>query len=225
MKAEEIELQLRSEKVRNIVGEIPSTIMRYGLYIIIMFVSVIFFCLSIIPIREQYTTDIVIKSIPENDIITSPIDGQINYSIDDNRNININEEIGRIINNDTTCIIYSKISGMVIRNQKNKTHITQDDILYEIKPNYTQYLYGEILVPIDFINKDYNSFDVEIVTREGNTVKGEITHIYEILVNEGSDQSYKADILIDSKASLQINLICKAIVTIKSERLINKIFR
>ncbi len=225
MSTEKKDLNIRSEKVRDIVGEIPSTIMRYGLYVIFLFITLIFVCLYTIPVYEQYTTNVIIKSIPESNILSAHIDGQINYFINDNYDIKIDDKIGRIVNSDTTYIIYSKTSGKIVLNQKDKTQIVKDDILCKIKPNHIQYFYGEILVPISFINKDYNSFDVEIITHEGSTIKGKITHIYEILVNEGSNQLYKANISIDNKDYLPTNLVCKTIITINKERLINKIFK
>ncbi|MDR0429059.1 MAG: hypothetical protein LBH58_01085 [Tannerellaceae bacterium] len=224
MKAKENNLNLRSEKVRDIVGEIPPAIMRYGLYIIMLFIFLIFFCLSIIPAYEQYTTDITIKSIPEKEVVISPIYGKINYLVDDNIYINKNELIGRIINDDSIYTIYSRTSGIIVMIQKDKTIINKEDIVCNILPKYILELYGEIFIPIKYINENYRSFDVEITSQIGHIIKGKITHIYKIPILKENEQFYKANISVDDDDISLINMNCKINIIIKKDRMINWIF-
>lgn len=51
------DIELRSEKVRNIIGQVPSWITRYGISLVsLIFCILIVFC-SLIPITETYTAE------------------------------------------------------------------------------------------------------------------------------------------------------------------------
>ena len=224
MKTEDIDLQLRSEKVRNIVGEIPPAIMRYGIYIIILIVSVSLFCLFIIPIHEQYRTNIIIKSIPEPEVVTSPLYGKINYCVSNNSYVDKDEKIAKISHNETICDIYSKSSGEIILNNKNNSYLKVEDIVCEIIPEKGQ-LYTQALVPMNYINKDYKSFHIDIIVPTGESINGSITEIYAIPVSKNGEQFYKADIYIDKEQYVAVNTICKMLITENKGRLIDKILR
>lgn len=57
--------QLRSEKVRSIVGQVPPALTRYGMTIIAVAVGLILLTAALIPYRQVSTGTAVITSLPE----------------------------------------------------------------------------------------------------------------------------------------------------------------
>lgn len=58
--------ELRSEKVRSIVGQIPSSLVRYGIAIIGIVLVVLFVVAYFLPYKKVYSGQTVIYSIPTN---------------------------------------------------------------------------------------------------------------------------------------------------------------
>ena len=219
-------IELRSEKVRDIIGEIPSSIVRYGLYLIILFIVGIIFCLYIIPVSETYYTEILIKSFPDSETVYSPINGKLIYTVENNRTITTNNIIGQIINKNTTYLIKSNTKGVLKHNYRNNNNIRHGEIICKIIPDTINEIYGEILVPINFIKKEYELFELNISSPFNEIIKGKITHIYPIPITKDGGQYLKAEVKLDyNENSIPILFVGKANIILKKERMINKIIK
>lgn len=219
-------IELRSEKVRNIVGEIPSSIMRYGLYIVIVFISVILLCLSIIPVYDTYTTDIIIKSLPEREVCLSPYCGKIKFLCDDGDYVKEAEIFGTIQCNDTIYSLLNKASGTILLNVKNNSQVKQTDIICEFCPDSTYEIYGEVLLPLYYCNMDYHNFEINIVPPTGKPITGKISHIYKIPIEKGNQQFLKANVAIKNiDNDIPVNIQCKLIIISAKKKLISKILK
>ncbi|MDR0755103.1 MAG: HlyD family secretion protein, partial [Prevotellaceae bacterium] len=70
-------IELRSEKVRNITGKIPPVFTRYGISIVAVTLFVLFIISIIIPYREQVNLSITVHEEPNAEFIKAPHAGTI----------------------------------------------------------------------------------------------------------------------------------------------------
>lgn len=166
------DIELRSEKVRNIIGRMPSYFTRNGVYIVLGFIVLIFICLSIIPYSESVDATIVIKTDPNSEILKSPIDGLISYNINNKQHIYPKSTIASIENNDLCLDIKSIISGTVITHSKNRSFIKKGDLICEILPDSIKSIYGELYIPVESGKKIHENIPVNIMMNKGMYLVG-----------------------------------------------------
>lgn len=85
---QECNFELRSEKVRSIVGQIPHSLIRYGITIMGVALFVLFGIAYLLPYKQIYSGTAIIHKIPS--VHTDSIDMKILLKFDDNRPINSN---------------------------------------------------------------------------------------------------------------------------------------
>lgn len=122
----EKQIELRSEKVRNIIGRIPSVLVRYGTLIIgialLIFVAIALF----IPYRETVPVTITLKMVPEAEYVAAK-----------KSSIVIIKEMKDSVPEDSDTMF----EGKIILNVKNGTYIPQGDTLLAVLP-FENSIYG-----------------------------------------------------------------------------------
>lgn len=63
LSADNISFGLRSDKVRNLMGEMPSYLIRYGVFTIVLVLLVFFVAISIIPYKKVYTGEAIVHEV------------------------------------------------------------------------------------------------------------------------------------------------------------------
>jgi len=58
------EIELRSEKVRSIVGKVPPTLIRYGIMIIALVIFIFLIIIGYLPYKQEFTGKAVVYDIP-----------------------------------------------------------------------------------------------------------------------------------------------------------------
>ncbi len=224
-KEKDNEFELRSEKVRNIVGEVPSYILRYGAYMVSGFLIIIFISLYLIPYSESYTTEIIIKTIPGNELIYSNTNGYITFVADNNEAIKKNEKIGIIKNNALPDgqVIFSNISGKIYLNFPSNSFINKQSLICEIIPDTIKDIYGEINLPLKYRNINTETTKIEIYLYDGSFLNGYISRLYSVNNIINKPESFKAEIKFKEEYifTSQINGVAK--IYFSQKRLLDKI--
>lgn len=119
-------IELRSEKVRNIIGQIPSVWIRYGTLMIGVALLVLLFISAFIPYRETIPVRIRVKTIPQAEYARA----------DKNTFVLINGWRDSIETNSEEAF-----RGEIILNAKDGDYVERGDTLFAVLPEQAQ-VYG-----------------------------------------------------------------------------------
>ncbi len=112
-------IELRSEKVRNIIGKIPSVLVRYGALLIGVALLIFVAIAAFIPYRETIPVKIILKMVPEAEYVAA-----------EKSSIVIIKEIKEALSNDSDAVF----EGKIILNVKNGSYIPEGDTLFAVLP-------------------------------------------------------------------------------------------
>lgn len=175
-------MEFRGEKVRNIIGQVPSALVRNGT-LIICIVSLVLFIMSIfIPYRETIPLFVKFETYPDAHFVHSSISG---FFVSDSipRMINKNSIIGQIINEGTVENITSPIKGNVLMNIKKEEYLNKGELICVIIPeNYIFYGIAEISIENYYKVKEGNKIIMSL--NENKTVSGTVEKIHYLSYNQ-----------------------------------------
>lgn len=167
-------IELRSEKVRNIIGQIPPFLIRSGIGVISIVIVIALAVCYFIPYYETTQGNINIISNPPSIAYTSPMEGIFNASsnLHNGSYVGYGDTLGYIeplfagiatssnpsskgqidhISTSTTadCVIWiiSGISGKLLINAANGERIAKEERLLAIIPDSITAFYGQITLP------------------------------------------------------------------------------
>lgn len=182
-------IELRSDKVRNIVGKTPPMLLRIGTIIISFILLSIFLVAYFVPYTNYKKVNLDIYCYPSPKIVYCPEDGYFKFLIEE-FSIEEGEKIGYLKNNyDSIIIFYSDLTGKVQLNCKNESFLKKGEIIYSIIPNPIKAIYG-----VCYISEN-NAKDVKIGQQ--------VSFSEGSLVIDGCISSIYAPVVIDN------NVFCK----------------
>ena len=195
---EQKEIELRSEKVRNIVGQVPPVILRKGILIISFAIFVLLVIAWFLPYPETITIKIKLYSTPQSTMICAPEDGFFQYDP--------KFGIGCIrTDNDSTIEIKFPSNGNVIMNSKSNSLVNKGDILYVVIPDSIYDLSVVGYVAGNDAGKVARNQKVKMeiqasVFQKSISVSGCVSEIYPVPNPEG----YKIEIDVTDKRQLSL---------------------
>jgi hypothetical protein len=225
--AENKNIELRSEKVRNIVGQIPPTLLRQGTAIISVIIIILFITAYFVPYPETTSIDITLQSIPNGELIISPRKGIIKIQCDSTV-INKNQLIAILEYNNNIDTLYSLVDGKLISNCTNNNIVSQGDILFFIVPNI------EEIYAIGYYSSKNNS-----KLKQGQTVyieldgyplniQGAISTIYPIIETKNSIKLIKFKISFPKESVRNIpfpySITGKGIIVLSNVSILKRLF-
>ncbi len=177
------DIELRSEKVRNIVGQVPPVLLRIGITIISLVIVIVFLGAYFIPYPETLTMPVCLYTSPESELIKAPENGFIELK---NCPENIREkQILALFKgvNDTIVLIKSQSEGRLLVNCRDKSFVNKGEVLFSIVPKNIQNVYGIIFVLQEKINRIKSDQNVKIElmdfpAKKYGLIDGKISKIY-----------------------------------------------
>lgn len=185
-------VELRSEKMRNIIGQIPSFLIRCGIGVIAVVVVLVLAVCYFIPYYETVEGKIIIVSNPASEIYISPVEGIFNASQNywqDNQNTFQGDTVGYIklqfanlISSSETSLkdsnyyicasmpadsvvwLIAGMSGKLLVNIAKGERIAKGDQLFAIIPDSIAVVYGRIILPYQLKEKIKEGQEVKIET-------------------------------------------------------------
>ncbi len=176
-------VELRSEKVRSIIGEVPPVLLRKGIAIIAIVIAVAFVIANLLTFPETIPLRVNIIGMPENEIIKAPDAGIIELIAFDH--IKQGQVIGFLRTKDGTLVdIHANTSGTLIPNCEKNSFLNKDDIISAVIPD-VQKLYATGYINSKKIHEVKSGQRVKIELqgsrdRIGKEVEGTVTRIYSI---------------------------------------------
>ena len=192
------DIELRSEKVRNIVGKIPPVTLRIGIAVISIVIILILVLAYFLPYPQYYNTDIEIISTPEYQIVRAPASGL--YFNNSGNRLNI----GIVISSDSIFQVKSNAGGKIVTNNCDSFYVYQNDIIAVIIPDTTLSILGICKIPTDKINKIKQGQRVNVSLSSGENYLASVSEIDNILQKDRTTgyPYYKVMIQFDSKLDL-----------------------
>lgn len=218
MKIENNQIELRSEKVSNIMGQIPSRLIRYGMLLIIIIILMIFSIAYILPYKETLPLIVSIKTNSQVKIIRTLTSGKC-ILVNSNDTVSANETLNYIISSDSLYKITAPISGKLIRNITNDEYVNCNKVLYIIKSKY-YYQYGESIISSELIHKIKIGYKV-ILKMHNMEIIGYVKDIHPI--TDGNNNKIIIS-FIDSNTVLQPNKNYSAEIGLSNISLLKKFF-
>ncbi len=168
--------ELRSEKIRNMIGQVPSSLVRCGTLIICIVLAVLFIISIFVPYRETVSVQIKIETSPEAHFIYS---SEAGFLVSDSMRTTINtgEAIGYIIGKSSLEKIIGPITGEVLMNVNNNECIDKGGLLCIIIPK-NHICYGITYITIEDYKKVKQGNKIVMNLINNETIYGELEQIY-----------------------------------------------
>ncbi len=164
-------IEIRSEKVRNIVGKIPPVTLRVGISVISIVITLILILAYFLPYPQYYNTDIEIISTPKYQIVRTPVPG-LYFNNSENKS-----NIGIVISSDSIFHIKSNAQGRIVTNNCDSCYVFQNDIIAAIIPDTTISFSGICKVPANIKNKIRPGQNVIITLYSGEECPASVFNI------------------------------------------------
>jgi len=189
-------IELRSEKIRNIVGKIPPALLRKGIAIITLIIIILIIAAYFIPYPEKLSFPVELQSTPQCEVIKAPETGFI--IIEKQTDTVCRQQTIAFIrtNNNSTINIESLSNGRLLNNCHNESFVNKGETLFVIIPSTIENIYGLSYIPYGKIYKIQLDQKVKIAlldypSNKYGFILGQISKIYPILENESD---YKVEI-------------------------------
>lgn len=167
-------IELRSEKVRNIVGKIPPVTLRMGIAIISGIIVLVLAVAYFMPYPQYYNTEIEIISTPQYQIVRAAASGY--YYNNENKSY-----IGIIVSSDSIIQVKPKIEGKILINSYDSLYVYKDEIIAVIIPDSIFSIAGICRIPTDKINRIRQGQRVNVSLSSGGSYMASVSDIDDIL--------------------------------------------
>lgn len=168
--------QLRSEETQELMGEIPPIIVRMGISIIFLLLILFLVASYFLRYPEYWETKVEISPQNATFEIKSEYDGVIKY---------ITNKHTKVYKNDTLVILNTKKGNIILKTPitgfiyqccffHNNQKIDKNDILFIVSPYKSIKLTGIAYVPLKVIKNIPINKNIEIITPDGQTLRGNI---------------------------------------------------
>ncbi len=223
-------IELRSEKVRNIIGEVPPFLIRSGIGVIAMVVILATVVCCFIPIYDTTEGKVKLLTDPSTSIVNASKAG-IFYkspSIETQIRISAKDTIGYIQTNEKLIMWYiSEVDGEILLNFHSGDNVRPGDRIFAIVPDSSQ-IYGQLILPYEHKAKIKKGQDV-MIELEGfpaqkyGVVMARVYRIYplkvynystkkaglkiDVILPDGTRTSYKKDIRVSPEMAGKAKII------------------
>lgn len=176
-------IELRSEKVRNIIGKIPPRLLRTGIAIISLIILITLVIAYFIPYPQYKTYLINIYSHPITQVVAAPISGTI-VEIKNRSIISKGEQVCILRTvHDSIMQFNANINGQLYYNCSNGDYMEQDNILFSIIPDSINKIYGICFIPADEMKNIREGQRAFIIPTNKQSFSGYISKIYPIPIS------------------------------------------
>lgn len=165
------DIELRSEKVRNIVGKIPPATLRIGISIISIIIMLVLVIAYFMPYPQYYNTKVEIIATPEYQILRAPASGLYYSNTVDQTNI------GVIVSSDSIFQIRSRGEGKIMANSSDSIYVYRNDIVAAIIPDTTLSISGICKISIDKINEIKQGQKISVASSSGKNYMASVSNI------------------------------------------------
>jgi hypothetical protein len=195
------DIELRSEKVRNIVGKVPPLLLRAGITMISLIIISLLIAAYFLPYREYKNVEVELFCRPGYQSIAMPEDGNV-FMTTSTMRVRQSQQICYIQTGvDSVMKFYAHFDGKVLFDASYGDFLRKGDHIYTIIPDIIESVYGIAYMTEDDISRIDTGQSVGFISIptspyiDGRLV-GYISKTYPVpFVNKGrSEAMYKVEI-------------------------------
>jgi hypothetical protein len=222
------DMELRSEKVRNIVGQIPPYLLRTGVYMISIILLALLLISCLVSYREYETVPAELHCRPAHQTGKMLESGNF-YIVAPRKHIYEKQCIGYIEDGTNSTIrFYSHLNGEITYNCQNGDYLNKGDVIFSIIPDSINQILAISHISSHSISKIKINQDVIFYSPNGDSMKGYISHIYPVKTVDRTTNaaSYKVEATLNHDRNVdvsQIGIIYNMKILISKKTLLKKI--
>ena len=172
-------IELRSEKVRSIIGQVPSVLLRYGMALIGIILLLLVGIAAFIPYQESLPISAELETSPNSVLLRASQSGHILWE-SKLRVVSKGEILGYEQTLDSLLAIRASSSGKLRCIVQNRDTVTKDEALAVITPKGDLTYYAMAKVPQSLLFKVKQGEKV-LLNSSGGIIVGRISQIYPVL--------------------------------------------
>lgn len=179
-------IELRSEKIRNVVGKMPSLLQRRGIVIIIGVLFILILISAFLPYKETLPIKLMLYSTPAIETLKAPIAGIVLLE-KECETVYANQTIGHILSDGKLIPVRASISGVPLFHVSACDQVESGNILLFIIPREGRITYGEAEISVEQKTKITLNKKVVLCSPQGNRIYyGGISKIYPVHSTQGT---------------------------------------
>lgn len=178
MAEKERNVELRSEKVRNIVGQVPPKLIRYGITTVGLIVVLAAVVSTIIPYRNSIPLEMSITSVPAVKVIYARVSGVLtSFLHETSEKVDSGDVIGAISGKQGNLIVHSPSEGICTFGYTGSRNVNKGDAIYAITPIKGAVYYGEGIVHKSSAQKIKQGMKAAIISENGQQRTGRVISV------------------------------------------------
>lgn len=173
-------IELRSEKVRNVVGQIPSLLQRTGIGIIAGVLFILILISAFLPYKETLPIKLMLYSTPAVETLKASVAGTV-FLEKDLEVVYASQTVGHILSDGKLIPVRASVSGTPLFHVSDYDQVKAGNILFIIIPEKVRITYGETEIPIEQETKINLNNKVVLYSSRGNhKYYGKLSKIYPV---------------------------------------------
>ena len=226
------EIELRSEKVRSIVGRIPPMLLRYGIAIISLIIIMVIILAYTIPYPQYISSSLQLYCSPSYETIIAPDDGIVHINMNDSGYSENN--LGKFKTKDSTYLYLLPENSSIIFSCKDLDIVKKGEDIYTTISDSITKIYGIIHIESDHIAKIKIGMKVSFKSATNlalnQQLAGYVSEIYPVptIESNNNQQLYKVEIAFDKDTTRKMNftpgIIGTAEILVSEQPILKKIF-
>jgi hypothetical protein len=195
------DIELRSEKVRNIVGRVPPLLLRIGIAVISIIIISLLIAAYFLPYREYKNVEVELFCRPGYQSIVMPENGNVFMTIS-SMQVRRGQQMCYIQTvADSVIKFYSRLDGKVLPDARHGDFLRKGEPVYTIIPDSITSVYGIAYVPEEDIARISTGQPVGFVSSDRTSLvsgllEGYISEIYPVpAINRQGKSLYKIEIM------------------------------
>jgi hypothetical protein len=198
-------IELRSEKVRSIIGQVPSVLLRYGMVLIGIVLLLLIGIAAFIPYQESLPISAEVETSPNSVLLRASYSGHILWE-SKLKTVSKGEVLGYEQTRDSLFAIRASLSGKLCCIVQNRDAITKGEVLAVITPKGSMTYYAMAKVPQSLLFK-VNQGEKVLFNSLVGVIVGRISNEYPVL-----DANINSSIRIVFEDKLPQNITAKTIL-------------
>ena len=142
---EENNIELKSEKVRNIIGQIPPGIIRFGISVLTIIFIGLFVGAYFFEYPQKISVETNWQTIPVSQIYKSGSESNYQYLKNDSIYVEKGEALAILLSSGDT--LFSETSGIFYKSSSIRAEISKNNIVFAVIPKKIEAFFPEIYVP------------------------------------------------------------------------------
>jgi len=202
-------IELRSRKARNIIGKVPSKLVRIGISVISFVFLILVFGSYYFKYPNIYITESTIKTIPNISSVNATQSAKIVYLRQDKQEVQMGDTIAVLYSTKSIDTLIAEINGHLYISGEN--NVSKGNTIYYIVPSVIKNYYSEFFIPYKLKDKFDSSTRINFEIKgypksKYGSIKGDSLQIYSMPIKKDNVLYLRVSVLLLDKLITNQNM-------------------